>query len=125
MVSKASEDLPEPESPVRTTSWSRGSSTSMFLRLCSRAPRTMIRSLAIEPLCPLSARLPTAAERWQQLQRRGSFGPARWVGSGGHDDTDRGHQLERFLEEKVRHAGHAAERALEELGKDENHGARG
>src|SRR3989454_3691775 len=48
MVSKASEDLPEPESPVRTTSWSRGSSTSMFLRLCSRAPRTTIRSLAMD-----------------------------------------------------------------------------
>src|SRR6266567_350671 len=39
MVSKASEDLPEPERPVNTTSWSRGISTSMFLRLCSRAPR--------------------------------------------------------------------------------------
>src|SRR2546428_331404 len=40
MVSKAREDLPEPESPVRTTSWSRGISRSMDLRLCSRAPRT-------------------------------------------------------------------------------------
>src|SRR5215472_5077709 len=40
MVSKASDDLPEPESPVITTSRSRGISTSMFLRLCSRAPRT-------------------------------------------------------------------------------------
>ena len=37
MVSKASDDLPEPESPVMTTSLFRGSSTSMFLRLCSRA----------------------------------------------------------------------------------------
>src|SRR5690349_21551188 len=40
MVSKASEDLPEPERPVITTSRSRGISTSTFLRLCSRAPRT-------------------------------------------------------------------------------------
>src|ERR1700712_5069666 len=40
MVSNASEDLPEPDSPVMTTSWSRGISMSMFLRLCSRAPRT-------------------------------------------------------------------------------------
>src|SRR4051812_40598277 len=40
MVSKASEDLPDPDSPVMTTSWSRGMSTSTFLRLCSRAPRT-------------------------------------------------------------------------------------
>src|ERR1700716_2342417 len=42
MVSKASEDLPEPESPVKTTSLSRGISRSMFLRLCSRAPRMVI-----------------------------------------------------------------------------------
>src|SRR5690348_2033096 len=42
MVSKAREDLPEPESPVMTTSLSRGISTSMFLRLCSRAPLTTI-----------------------------------------------------------------------------------
>src|SRR5215470_15433126 len=44
MVSKASEDLPDPESPVITTSLSRGISTSMFFRLCSRAPRTLIWS---------------------------------------------------------------------------------
>src|ERR1700758_4823618 len=42
MVSKASEDLPDPESPVMTTRLSRGISTSTFLRLCSRAPRTEI-----------------------------------------------------------------------------------
>src|SRR3989337_2664357 len=39
MVSKASEDLPEPDSPVITTSLSRGRSSEIFLRLCSRAPR--------------------------------------------------------------------------------------
>src|SRR3954453_5214600 len=42
MVSKASEDLPEPDSPVNTTSLSRGILTSTFLRLCSRAPRIVI-----------------------------------------------------------------------------------
>src|SRR5947208_15227986 len=42
MVSKASEDLPEPERPVNTTRRSRGISRSMFLRLCSRAPRMAI-----------------------------------------------------------------------------------
>src|SRR5688572_12765669 len=47
MVSKASEDLPEPESPVITTSLSRGISMSTFLRLCSRAPRTRIWSFGI------------------------------------------------------------------------------
>src|SRR3982074_1140229 len=42
MVSKASDDLPEPDSPVKTTSLSRGISRSTFLRLCSRAPRIVI-----------------------------------------------------------------------------------
>src|SRR6185295_10884410 len=42
MVSKASEDFPEPDRPVNTTSWSRGMATSIFLRLCSRAPRIVI-----------------------------------------------------------------------------------
>src|SRR6516225_8824854 len=42
IVSKASEDLPDPDSPVITTRLSRGRSTSMFLRLCSRAPRIRI-----------------------------------------------------------------------------------
>src|SRR6516225_2640299 len=42
MVSKASEDFPEPDSPVNTTSLSRGISTSIFFRLCSRAPRMVI-----------------------------------------------------------------------------------
>jgi len=41
-VSKASEDLPDPDRPVMTTSWLRGRSTSMFLRLWVRAPRTRI-----------------------------------------------------------------------------------
>src|SRR6188768_797917 len=43
MVSKASEDLPEPDRPVITTSFSRGMSTSTPLRLCSRAPRTRMK----------------------------------------------------------------------------------
>src|SRR5687768_8122328 len=42
MVSKASEDLPEPDRPVITVSDSRGMSTSIPLRLCSRAPRTLM-----------------------------------------------------------------------------------
>src|SRR5271166_1419674 len=40
MVSKAKEDLPDPDRPVMTVRASRGISTSTFLRLCSRAPRT-------------------------------------------------------------------------------------
>ena len=44
MVSKASEDLPEPERPVNTTILLRGISTVIFLRLWVRAPLTIIRS---------------------------------------------------------------------------------
>jgi hypothetical protein len=36
-ISKASVDLPEPETPVITVKRPRGISTSMFFRLCSRA----------------------------------------------------------------------------------------
>src|SRR5437588_11035781 len=47
MVSKAREDLPDPESPVNTMSASRGSSRCTSFRLCSRAPR-MTRRLAAD-----------------------------------------------------------------------------
>src|SRR6185503_12174586 len=47
MVSNASDDFPDPDSPVMTVSLSRGMETSMFLRLCSRAPRTNSASSAI------------------------------------------------------------------------------
>jgi len=39
--------LPDPLSPVITVSVFRGISTSMFLRLCWRAPRTEILVMAI------------------------------------------------------------------------------
>src|SRR5438270_9933439 len=42
MVSKARLDLPEPERPVTTMSLSRGISTDMFFKLCTRAPCTAI-----------------------------------------------------------------------------------
>src|SRR6266542_5062484 len=47
MVSKASDDLPEPDSPVKTTSLSRGMDRVTFFRLCSRAPRIVIWSVGI------------------------------------------------------------------------------
>src|SRR5581483_8074007 len=47
MVSKASDDFPDPDSPVITTRLSRGRSTSIFLRLCSRAPRTRISCMRL------------------------------------------------------------------------------
>src|SRR5918999_266812 len=58
MVSKASELLPLPESPVTTTRTSRGSETVMSFRLCSRAPWTTIWLSAIFVL-------PFAREFWQ------------------------------------------------------------
>src|SRR5438270_13712826 len=44
MVSKASEDLPEPDTPVTTVSLSTGMEKETFFRLLTRAPRTMIAS---------------------------------------------------------------------------------
>src|SRR4051812_37006330 len=44
MVSKASEDFPDPDNPVSTMSLSRGRSRLMLRRLCSRAPRITRRS---------------------------------------------------------------------------------
>src|SRR5262249_26275072 len=56
---KARLDLPEPESPVTTMRLSRGISSEMFLRLCTRAPCTaiVVRAAAllwvfIAPLLP-------------------------------------------------------------------------
>ena len=48
MVSKAREDLPEPDSPVITTNLSRGMITEMFLRLFARAPFMTMLSLLIK-----------------------------------------------------------------------------
>src|SRR5215831_17789579 len=44
MVSKASDDFPDPLNPVMTVSVFRGISTSIFFRLCCRAPCTVMRS---------------------------------------------------------------------------------
>src|SRR5829696_2153053 len=44
MVTKASEDLPEPETPVTTVSRPTGMEKEMFLRLLTRAPRTSMAS---------------------------------------------------------------------------------
>src|SRR6185369_2953946 len=52
MVSKARLDLPDPESPVRTISLSRGISSEMFFRLCTRAPCTAMVVRALEAIWP-------------------------------------------------------------------------
>src|SRR5579859_135614 len=49
MVSKAREDLPDPERPVMTVRELRGISTLIFLRLCWRAPRT---TSFVRPMIP-------------------------------------------------------------------------
>src|SRR5690606_35177285 len=47
IVSKASDDFPEPDSPVNTIIESRGSSRETFFKLCSRAPRITRRSAIV------------------------------------------------------------------------------
>jgi hypothetical protein len=42
MVPKTSDDLPEPETPVKTVILRFGISSETFLRLFSRAPRILI-----------------------------------------------------------------------------------
>ena len=49
MVSKASDDLPDPETPVTTVRALCGISKSMFFRLWTRAPRTMMLRLTWAP----------------------------------------------------------------------------
>src|SRR5450432_1122388 len=48
MVSNASEDFPEPETPVTTVKELWGTSKSIFLRLWTRAPRTTMLSVGIK-----------------------------------------------------------------------------
>src|SRR5579885_2445590 len=48
MVSKAREDLPEPDRPVMTVRLLRGISRLMFFRLCWRAARIEIRETGME-----------------------------------------------------------------------------
>src|SRR6266852_4041394 len=47
MVSNASEDFPDPDTPVTTVSALCRISKSMFLRLWTRAPRTRMLSLEV------------------------------------------------------------------------------
>jgi hypothetical protein len=42
-------DLPEPDTPVKTTSLSFGIDSETFLRLCSRAPRMDIEAMPETP----------------------------------------------------------------------------
>src|SRR5436190_12340277 len=70
MVSKASDDLPEPDNPVTTVKRLRGNSTLTSLRLCCRAPRTVILSIAIESQTQIVKNLPESI----------TLDCTRWVG---------------------------------------------
>ena len=81
MVSKAIEDLPEPESPVNTISLSRGNVRSTLRRLCSLAPRITISSFIrrrqytnrthVRPQPRLSTRLSDDFTRVRRVERLG------------------------------------------------------
>src|SRR5947208_9050169 len=84
MVSKASDDLPEPDSPVKTISFSRGSSRETFFRLCSRAPRITsvsdtARRIAAGSAAPGVAGHPQVDAR---EQTQGGVGAGREAGDG-------------------------------------------
>src|SRR5713226_673491 len=75
MVSKASEDLPDPERPVKTTSLSRGMVRLTSFRLCSRAPRMTIWVCG-EPISGMdSPSYPSAGPAQTRLGRRGRREP--------------------------------------------------
>src|ERR1039458_2154890 len=66
MVSKASDDLPEPLRPVITVRVLRGIWTLMFFRLCWRAPRTVMLLIPMDN-CWLDSR---SAVRLASIQSR-------------------------------------------------------
>src|SRR5436309_8387250 len=59
MVSKASEDLPDPLTPVTIISFPTGRVTSMSLRLWVRAPRTTRSPISAAPVGTVSGMLGT------------------------------------------------------------------
>src|SRR5215471_17322558 len=84
MVSNASDDLPDPESPVSTTKLSRGMSTSMFFRLCSRAPRTRMSCMdRWDRRCEAEVYRPRQGESDSEKypQRRRAYSPVRGADS--------------------------------------------
>src|SRR5437899_11206230 len=112
MVSKASDDLPDPDRPVKTISFSRGSSRVTFLRLCSRAPRITsvsdtARRIAAGSAAPDVGGHPEVDAREQPDERA----------TGGREAGDRGRpvalRVERDESEPVESGlGHPVGRAL-------------
>src|SRR5262245_53118650 len=102
MVSKARLDLPDPDRPVKTTSFSRGSSTLTFLRLCSRAPRTQM----VGPLGTAVLRGAIPSEATEERERP----PPRFecFESSCRSHSTRYHAIEHVYDERCRHNGRPA-----------------
>ena len=77
-----SEDFPEPDTPVTTTSLFRGMATETFCRLCTRAP---LMRMASEALLRLGFRRFTGA-----LAEPLAGGTGGFFGSEGHKDLRAG-----------------------------------
>src|ERR1051325_10499524 len=89
MVSKASDDLPDPETPVTTVRVLCGISKSMFLRLWTRAPRTTMDSVDI--VKRPSARAQSASGTGEKLSIVACFRKLEPAGRGSqthHADTE-------------------------------------
>src|ERR1035437_10131581 len=83
MVSKAREDLPDPETPVTTVSWLWEISKSIFFKLWTRAPRTMMLSFDIVTRCSQTGRR-NFRESTEGFRRAAeSFYYTRWRARGG------------------------------------------
>src|SRR5579864_2830586 len=71
MVSKASDDFPDPDTPVTTVKVLWGMEKSMFFRLWTRAPRTTMLSVdirkgtAASPAWPQNAQKGRVRRRWR------------------------------------------------------------
>src|SRR5207247_3994216 len=79
MVSKASDDLPDPDRPVRTISRLRGNIRSMCLRLCSAAPLMTMESTDM----PLLGAFPAVDARLVETAILGHVLPAVNAGERG------------------------------------------
>src|SRR2546423_6816983 len=87
MVSKASDDFPDPDTPVMTTNLLRGTTTSMFLRLCSRAPRMTMDSMCGTMLTrAIAVVIPSVARDLVGCVARLPFLPVvEWAAGGRHE----------------------------------------
>src|ERR1022692_4406944 len=116
MVSKASEDFPDPDTPVTTVRELWGISKSMFLRLWTRAPRTTMLSVDIAkgPIAPPPRLPPDCSARQATAEGVGnlsiiSHDPKRPPATlpGGHRDLS-GQRLSCRKRPKRKHAGNSA-----------------